>query len=112
VNSDGSLDATFNPWVDGDVKVLIPQPNGKLLIGGGFDAVNSWSRGRIARLLNPPSLNIQRTGDHLVLSWADSAFTLQTAPDMAGPFGDLPGVTSPYTNALSGSGQFFRLASH
>lgn len=111
LNSDGSLDPSLNPWVDGDVKVIIPQPNGKLLIGGGFDAVNSWTRERIARLVNPPLLNIQRIGQNIVLSWADSAFLLQSAADIGGPFTNVPGAASPHTNAFTGSQQFFRLIS-
>jgi uncharacterized delta-60 repeat protein len=111
LNSDGSLDAALNPWVDGDVKVLIPQPNGKLLIGGGFDAVNSSTRHSIARLVNPPLLNIQRIGQKIVLSWADSAFLLESAGDIGGPFANVAGATSPHTNAFTGSQQFFRLIS-
>jgi len=34
---------------------------------------------------------------------------LQSAPAVTGPFTNLPGATSPYTNPLTAPQQFFRL---
>ena len=48
LNSDGSLDNTFNPDVGGYPIAL--QPDGKVLIGGSFTTVNGTNRNRIARL--------------------------------------------------------------
>jgi len=56
LNADGSLDASFNPGtgVGGDpfpsVQSLALQPDGKVLIGGGFTSYNGTPRNRIARL--------------------------------------------------------------
>jgi len=58
----------------------------------------------------PPLLNFQRLGNNVVLSWADASFGLQSASAVTGTFTNLPNTTSPYTNALSGGQQFFRLA--
>ena len=52
---------------------------------------------------------IGTTGSRLVLSWTNAGFSLQTAPAVTGPFTNLPGATSPYTNALSAPQRFFRL---
>ncbi len=57
----------------------------------------------------PPTLNIQRLGTEVVLSWTNAAFGLQSAPAVTGTFTNVPGATSPYTNVLSGGQLFFRL---
>src|SRR5438477_7886220 len=41
----------------------------------------------------------------------NAGFNLQSAPILTGTFTNLPGATSPYTNALTGLQQFFRLRS-
>ena len=45
-----ALDPTFNTDVDGAIYAVTLQPDGKILIGGGFTAVNSSTRNRVARL--------------------------------------------------------------
>jgi uncharacterized delta-60 repeat protein len=53
INSDGSLDATFNPGstsVNDLVRVAIAQSDGKVIVGGDFTTFNSVARSRIARL--------------------------------------------------------------
>jgi polygalacturonase len=56
-----------------------------------------------------PMLNILPSPSPLVLQW-NSGFTLQTATNIAGPFTDLTGATSLYTNQISSAPQrFFRL---
>jgi uncharacterized delta-60 repeat protein len=47
-----SLDATFNPGDAFNVCSLVPQPGGKIVAGGIFDASQEQARGNIARL-NP-----------------------------------------------------------
>ncbi len=52
LNTDGSLDATFNPGTganDGVVTITI-QSDGKIIIGGYYTAYNGTARNRIARL--------------------------------------------------------------
>ncbi|MCC5844937.1 MAG: choice-of-anchor D domain-containing protein [Verrucomicrobia bacterium] len=50
LNSDGSLDQTFNVNVNNTVLTIGLQPDGKILVGGLFTTVNGLSRNRIARL--------------------------------------------------------------
>lgn len=61
LNSDGSLDATFQASVTGtslvSVSVIREQPDGKILIGGNFTNVNGVARGNTARLNSDGSLD-------------------------------------------------------
>lgn len=52
LNTDGTLDATFDPGVgpDASVNTVLVQPNGAIVIGGGFSTVNGISRMGIERL--------------------------------------------------------------
>jgi len=53
INSNGSLDASFNPGatsVNDLVRVAIAQSDGKVIIGGDFTTFNGNARNRIARL--------------------------------------------------------------
>lgn len=52
VNTDGSLDAAFNPGTgtNGSVLTCTPQQDGKLVISGSFTSFNGTSRNNIARL--------------------------------------------------------------
>jgi uncharacterized delta-60 repeat protein len=57
LNSDGTLDVTFQPVVDGPVNAIVVQPDGKILIGGRFDHVNDVFLEGVARLNNNGSLD-------------------------------------------------------
>lgn len=54
INSDGSLDTTFDPGTGlssgGAVQAIAIQPDGKIIIGGLFVSYNGTPRGKIARL--------------------------------------------------------------
>ena len=53
LNTDGSLDAGFNPGTGvtlPDVKAIVVQPDGKILIGGQFSSYNGTARNGVARL--------------------------------------------------------------
>jgi uncharacterized delta-60 repeat protein len=61
LNADGSVDRSFLDWPVYDdvsnganmpVASIVVQPDGRILVGGGFTKFNEYSRGRIARLLN------------------------------------------------------------
>jgi len=55
------------------------------------------------------SLSIARAGKMVLISWQGSA-TLQSAPLLSGPWGDVTGATSPYAyDPASGPMRFFRL---
>jgi len=57
----------------------------------------------------PPVLLVAKSDNNIVLTWPNPAFALQQAPTVTGTFTNVPGATSPHTNALSGDQQFFRL---
>jgi Domain of unknown function (DUF5122) beta-propeller len=100
------------------------QPDGNVLIGGDFTAVNGVVRPRVARLYGDfarPALDIARSGSFAVLSWpaAFGYFQLQENTNLSLANGwsavgaprstnnSLISVTSPAT----GSRKFFRLSS-
>jgi len=59
LNSDGSLDSSFNPGasVNGPVISLALQSSGKVVIGGSFSAVGGFTRNCIARLTTTGGLD-------------------------------------------------------
>jgi uncharacterized delta-60 repeat protein len=59
LNSDGSLDTSFNPGtgVNDDILALAVQPDGKIVIAGNFTLYNGVSRPRVARLNTDGSLD-------------------------------------------------------
>jgi uncharacterized delta-60 repeat protein len=59
LNSDGSLDTSFDPGTGANITVraLALQPDGKMLIGGFFTTYNGTPRNRIARLNSDGSLD-------------------------------------------------------
>ena len=63
--------------------------------------------------VSSPQLTIAPSGVNIILTWPTNAagFTLQSAPAITGSFTNLPGATSPYTNAITASQQYFRLVS-
>ena len=57
-------------------------------------------------LLNTTHLSIVKVGGNIVITWPTG--TLQSSTNAAGPYSNVNGATSPYTNAVSGSRQFYR----
>jgi uncharacterized repeat protein (TIGR03803 family) len=57
----------------------------------------------------PPILYIKLVGTNVVLTWDNPTFGLQSAPNLQGAYTDIAGATSPYTNAVTGTEQIFRL---
>jgi hypothetical protein len=55
-------------------------------------------------------LKVDRLPGFIVLNWQSANAVLQAAPSVSGTFTNVPGATSPFTNALTGGQQFFRLA--
>jgi uncharacterized delta-60 repeat protein len=60
LNTDGSLDNTFDPGsgANGSVYALGVQSSGRILLGGDFTTVNNTNRGRFARLNADGSLDL------------------------------------------------------
>lgn len=59
LNTNGSLDASFNPELNpaGKVRALVLQPDDKILLGGDFMSINGTSREAVARLNADGSLD-------------------------------------------------------
>ena len=59
----------------------------------------------------PIPLNLLKSGNAMVLSWGDPAFSLYAAPVATGVFipATTPSATSPYTNHFTDPQKFFRL---
>lgn len=57
----------------------------------------------------PTLIQMQWIGSELRLSWTNTALLLQSAPSVAGPFTNVPGAISPYSQSITGPGRFFRL---
>ena len=51
LNTDGTLDLTFNPAPNGGVFAITIDSGGKILIGGGFTSIGAATRSYVARLL-------------------------------------------------------------
>jgi hypothetical protein len=63
--------------------------------------------GQITPVLVP--LHIQLSENTVILTWTDSAYTLQGAPTATGTYTNISGAASPYTNTISGPARYFRL---
>lgn len=55
-----------------------------------------------------PTLGFSSSGNNLILDWT-GAFFLQSATNVTGPYGDISGASSPYTNNTSELQRYFRL---
>jgi len=59
--------------------------------------------------IGPPPLAIRAIYQNVVLRWTNASFHLQTSPVLDSAFTNIPGATSPYTNSVANSQQYFRL---
>jgi hypothetical protein len=75
---------------------------GTTTLGGGYD-------GNVYALNLGVPLTFQSGGGQLVLTWSNSAFSLQSSPSLPGTFTNIANATSPYTNIPTATQQFFRL---
>jgi uncharacterized delta-60 repeat protein len=57
LNTDGSVDLTFNPGPNGGVFTIVFDASGNLLIGGGFTSIGSVTQPYVARLLSTGALD-------------------------------------------------------
>jgi len=85
LNSDGTLDVTFDPNSDGDVHVLLALPDDRLLVAGTFNNIASGARKCIARLSSTGALD---------LSTPDVTLDVIATPMAVGIFTDTVVVTS------------------
>jgi uncharacterized repeat protein (TIGR03803 family) len=83
--------------------------SGNTLYGTTFSGGTNAYGAVFALSLGPIPLNIQTTSNAVILIWGNPPFSLQVATNVTGVYSNVPGATSPYTNAITGSQQFFRL---
>jgi predicted NAD-dependent protein-ADP-ribosyltransferase YbiA (DUF1768 family) len=57
-------------------------------------------------LLNTTNLNIVSSGSNIVITWPTG--TLQSSTNVIGPYVNVSGATSPYTNSVVGTQRFYR----
>jgi uncharacterized delta-60 repeat protein len=81
LNSDGSLDAGFNPGsgFNGTVWSVLAQSDGKVLVGGEFTSYNSTSSKYIARLNSDGSLDTTFNSSNLITG---PVYSLAEAPSL------------------------------
>jgi len=120
LNSDGSVDTTFNPGIgfNDAVKTILVQPDGKIIVGGHFVAFNGTTSAGIVRLNTNGSIDTTFVAGNTLNG---SVFTLAMQPDgkiiAGGWFSYLSGqknnITRFETNgtidttfALAGSGPY------
>lgn len=74
------------------------------VFGTSYGAYNLMS---VPTSTTPVTLNVQRLGADLQLSWSQG--TLQSATNVAGPYTDMPAVPNPYTVPTTNAMEFFRV---
>ncbi|HEY5912433.1 MAG TPA: immunoglobulin domain-containing protein [Verrucomicrobiae bacterium] len=68
LNSDGTVDPTFDPGVSGSVTAVSVQADGRIVVGGQFSELAGEARTNLGRLLNtdPATSDLFRDGSHVV----------------------------------------------
>lgn len=115
INTDGSGYTNLTSFNNqGDPGTL----TGVALVGGNLYCTASsggtFNDGTVFALTlspaSPPVVLNQNQANHaLILSWTGTALSLYSAPQVLGPYTNIPNATSPYTNTSFGPQRFFRL---
>jgi len=110
LNSDGSLDASFNAYMDNDVYAIAQQADGKILVGGYFEYVNGVEHKSIARLNSNGSLD-DSFNTNIDFSFVESLFPIDSIivlPDgdilVEGLFNEVDGQERNYVARLNPDG--------
>lgn len=84
-----------------------PVVNGEVTgtFGGGLTVINGLS---IVKPLPKPAISVGRSGADLILSWQGGG-TLQSSTNLAGPYVDVPGSSSPFSTATAHPQSFYRV---
>jgi uncharacterized delta-60 repeat protein len=107
LNSDGSLDTSFNPGdgANDTITRLARQPDGKIIIGGDFTTYNKINRRRIARVNSDGSLD---TNFNPVSGANDGVRPILVLPNgkilIGGDFTQYDGGDTPYIARLNSDG--------
>ncbi len=113
INTDGSgytnLTAFNNPGDPGVLTGLIYSGGNLYCTASSGGANNSGTVFALGVSPTPIPLSFFKSGNALVLSWSDPAFSLFAAPAVTGTYTNVPSATSPYTNHFTSPQKFFRL---
>jgi uncharacterized delta-60 repeat protein/uncharacterized repeat protein (TIGR01451 family) len=107
INTDGSIDSSFDPGLGADdfITSIALLPNGQMLIGGAFTSFNGSNRTSIARLNSDgsidPSFNVGVPG----ISGTIWAIAVQSDGNIliGGEFTSVAGFSRPYIARLNGT---------
>jgi uncharacterized repeat protein (TIGR03803 family) len=102
----------FNGYTDGDFPGAGMVLSGGILYGTAANDGVGTDGSVFAIHALPEPLTVQSGTNAVVLSWINPLFSLQAAPAVSGPYTNNPAAFSPYTNALNGPKQFFRLSAN
>ena len=72
-------------------------------------AVTRWADINTNIVITPIPITTQATNGKIILTWGDPSFVLQSSTNVAGPYTDVSGATSPFTNSSGTGTLFFRL---
>jgi len=105
LNTDGSLDLSFNPGAGADefVSSLALQSDGKIIAGGGFATFNGYARSRLVRLLPDGTVdstfNVGTGANNYI-----SSVQVEANQDLVvgGGFTEFNGVAQAYLARISG----------
>lgn len=108
-NAGGGPNSTLNRptvlhLINDDIYLQVTMMSWGIQGAGGF----SYQR-TTPHAVSPIPLQLSRGLNHVVLTWTNAAFSLQSATNVAGPYVTISGAISPYTNNLSNQQLFFRL---
>ena len=107
LNEDGTLDATFSigTGFNNDVRCMVLQPDGKVIVGGYFDTFNGVNRNHIVRLNQDGSLD---ASFNLGTGFDSVVFSLAIQPDgkviVGGKFKTFNGVGRSNIARLNSNG--------
>lgn len=79
LDASGALDPSFNPNVNGSVDGVALQWDGKILLGGGFNGIQSTFRNRFGRMNNDPATQTLAVPDTTQALWQRST----AAPELS-----------------------------
>lgn len=122
VTAGGAADYNYNYHVKPGLPSYNGLGSGSFVIGQRFDNAFNPFAGTVDdvavynkaltpqqirnHLLNTTLLTLVRGGDNFVIEWPTG--TLQSSTNVSGPYENVNGATSPYTNAPSGTLRFYR----
>ena len=96
-----------------------PDTNGNITInwgavnnvGTGFSGEGNFNGLQLVKVsASPAVLSISHSGTNVVISWLPTGGSLLASPTVNGTYTNIPGATSPFTNAISGPTLFYRVA--